>query len=78
MLKEESVDCASEGSEEEESAKPTKRPWGFLKAHGIGAHVWASILLYGNMANVSAQIIENMHVPVKNTIMGNEGGRRRP
>ena len=27
VLKEESVDCASEGSEEEESAKPTKQ-WG--------------------------------------------------
>jgi len=75
VLKGESVDSASEGSEEEESAKPTKRPWGFLKAHGIGAHVWASILLYGNMANVSAQIIENMHVPVKDLARRSNGKR---
>ena len=78
VLKRESVASGSEGSEEEDSAKPTKRTWGFPKAHGMAAHVWATTLLYGDMANVSAQIIENMHVPVKDTIMGNEGGRRRP
>jgi len=64
VLKGESVDSASEDSEEEESAKPTKRPWGFPKAHGMAAHVWANTLLYGDMANVSTRIIENMHVPV--------------
>jgi len=51
------VDSVIEGSEEEESTKPTKRPWGFPKAHslhGIQAHVWATTLLYGDMDNVSA------------------------
>jgi len=39
VLKGESVDSASEGSEEVESAQPTKRPWVFPKAHGMAAHV---------------------------------------
>ena len=54
MFKGESVDSVSEGSEEEESTKPTKRPWGFPEAHSMQAHVWASTLLYGDMDNVSA------------------------
>jgi len=54
VLKGESVDSMSEGSEEEESTKPTKRPWGFPKAHSMQAHVWATTLLYGDMDNVSA------------------------
>jgi hypothetical protein len=73
VLKGESADSASEGSEEEESAKPTKRPWGFPKAHGMAAHVWATTLLYEDMANVSAQIIENMHVPVKDLARHSNG-----
>ena len=75
VLKGESVDSASEGSEEEESAQPTKRPWVFLKAHGMAAHVWATPLMYGHMANVSAQIIENMHVPVKDLARHSNGKR---
>mmetsp|Transcript_67165 Transcript_67165/g.108896 ORF Transcript_67165/g.108896 Transcript_67165/m.108896 type:complete len:122 (+) Transcript_67165:103-468(+) len=54
VLKGESVDSMSESSEEEESTKPTKRPWGFPKAHSMQAHVWATTLLYGDMDNVSA------------------------
>jgi len=69
------MDSASEGSEEEESAQPTKRPWVFPKAHGMVAHVWATPLLYGDMANVSAQIIENMHVPVKDLARRSNGKR---
>jgi len=36
MLKGVSVDSASEGSKEGKSAKPTKRPWVFPKAHCMG------------------------------------------
>ena len=75
VLKGESIDNASEGSEEEESAQPTKRPWVFPKAHGMTAHVWGTLLLYGDMANVPAQIIENMHVPVKDMARRSIGKR---
>jgi len=75
VLKGELVASGSEGSEEEDSAKPTKRPWVFPKAHGMAAHVWATTLLYGDMANVSAQIIENMHVPVKDLARRSNGKR---
>jgi hypothetical protein len=44
VLKGELVASGSEGSEEEDSAKPTKRPWVFPKAHGMAAHVWATTL----------------------------------
>jgi hypothetical protein len=54
VFKGESVDSVSEDSEEEESTKPTKRPWSFPKAHSMEAHVWATTLLYGDMHNVSA------------------------
>jgi len=54
VFKVESVDSVSEGSEEEESTKPTKRPWGFPKAHSMEAHVWTTTLLYGDMDDVSA------------------------
>ena len=45
----------------------------FPKAHGMAAHVCATTLLYGDMANVSAQIIENMHVPVKDLARRSNG-----
>jgi len=54
VFKGESVDSVSEGSEEEESTKPTQRLWDFPKAHSMKAHVWATTLLYGDMDNVSA------------------------
>jgi len=75
VLKGESVDSKIEGSEEEESAKPTKRPCVSPKAHDMAAHVRASPLLYGDMANVSAQIIENMHVKVKDLARRSNGKR---
>jgi len=53
VFKGESVDSVSEGSKEEESTKPTKRPWSFPKAHSVQAHVWATTLLYGDMDNMS-------------------------
>ena len=48
------MDSVSEGSEEEESTKPTKGPWGFPNVHSMQAHVWATTLLYEDMDNVSA------------------------
>ena len=75
MFKGESVDSVSEGSEEEENTKPTKRPWGFPKSHSMEAHVWATTLLYGDMANVSAQIMKNMHVPFKDLARCSNGKR---
>ena len=77
VLKGKSVDSASEGFEEEESAKTTKRPWGFPKAHGMAAHVSATTLLYEDreLANVSAQIIANMRVPVKELTKRSNGKR---
>ena len=37
--------------------------------------MWATTLLYGDMANVSAQVIENMHVPVKDLARRSNGKR---
>jgi len=48
------VDSVSEGSDEEESTKPTRRLWGFPKDHSMQAHEWATTLLYGDMDNISA------------------------
>ena len=45
--------------------KSKKRPWTFPKAHGMVARVWSNPLMYGDMQNVSAQIIDNMYVSVK-------------
>lgn len=54
---------ASEGEDEDHG--PKKGVWTFPKAHGMGAHVHSTPLVCGNMQNVSAQIIENMHLKVK-------------
>jgi len=41
----------------------------------MAAHVWATTLLYGDMANVSAQIMKNMHVPFKDLARCSNGKR---
>ena len=50
---------------------------GYQKAWALGmaAHVWAATLLYGDMANVSAQIMKNMHVPFKDLARCSNGKR---
>ena len=45
-------------------------PWNFPKSHGMASHVWATPLYAGNMQIISGQIIENLHVGVK------DGARR--
>jgi len=66
VLKEDPVESESRGSGgDDDDTKPSKRPWTFPKVHEMAAHVWSTPLMYGDMQNVSAQIIENMHVPLK-------------
>jgi len=65
VLKQHSLDSENESSGSEDISKPTRRQWTFPKAHGMAAHVWSTPLMYGDMQNVSAQIIENMHLKVK-------------
>jgi len=73
VLKEDPVESESEGSGgDDNDTKPPKRPWTFLKAHGMAAHVWSTPLMYGDMQKVSAHI-ENMHVPLKDTAVRSNG-----
>jgi len=65
VLKLQSLDSENEGSDSDDNSKPCLRPLTFPKAHGMAAHVWSKPLMYGGMQNVSAQIIDNMHLKVK-------------
>jgi len=64
VLKQDSLDSDNESSGSEDMSQPTRRQWSFTKSHGMAAHVWSTPLMYGDMQNVSAQIIENMHLRV--------------
>jgi len=39
----------------------------------MAAHVWSTPLMYGDMQNVSAQIIKNMHLKVKDVAASSNG-----
>ena len=65
VLQQDSLDSENESSGSEDISQPTRRQWSFPMSHGMAAHVWSTLLMYGDMQNVSAQIIENMHLKVK-------------
>jgi len=74
VLKKDPMEGESEGSGgDDNDTKPLKRPWTFPKAHGMAAHVWSTPLMYRDMQNVRAQIIENMHVPLKDAAARSNG-----
>lgn len=73
VLRQHSLDSEDEGSSSDEAAQALKGPWSFSKSHGMAAHVWSTPLMYGDMQNVSAQIVENMHVPLKHAAILSNG-----
>ena len=73
VLKLQSLDSENEGSDSDDNSKPCLRPLTFPKAHGMAAHVWSKPLMYGGMQNVSAQIIDNMHLKVQDTAAHRNG-----
>jgi len=74
VLKKDPVEGESEGSGgDDNDTKPLQCPWTFPKAHGMAAHVWSTPLMYRDMQNVRAQIIENMHVPRKDAAARSNG-----
>ena len=76
VLKLHSLDSENESSGSEDNSKPSRRQCTFPKAHwmaALAAHVWSTPLMYGDMQNVSAQIIENMHLKVKDAAARSNG-----
>jgi len=76
VLKLRSLDSQNEGSGSDDNSKPCLWPWTFPKAHGMAAHVWSTPLMYADMQNVSAKIIENMHLKVKDAAARSNGQGR--
>mmetsp|Transcript_41818 Transcript_41818/g.61466 ORF Transcript_41818/g.61466 Transcript_41818/m.61466 type:complete len:109 (+) Transcript_41818:1072-1398(+) len=55
VLKLQTLDSENEGSGSDDNSKPCLRLWTF-------PNVWSTLLIYGDMQNDSAQIIDNMHL----------------
>ena len=72
-FKQDSLDSKNENSGSEDISNPTRRQWSFSKSHGMATHVWSTPLMYGDMQNVSAQIIKNMHLKVKDVAASSNG-----